>query len=187
MGGEEIPPLQFKNLKGDFIMTGEMALEDYSALQIGKPVKSYRKTILGKVTVKVWDQFERKPKYVILYGKPESAIVDVWSESEDRYFKTNNQILIDKGLILQINRDDLPVVEPAKQYTDDDLKELFKNKFFKFRSILNNIDSEALLIRMLRIAEDLELSEKTTKAITARLSEIQTADFHVPSLTENTQ
>ena len=163
-------------------MTGEISVDVYSAMQTGKPYKSYRKTILGKVSVEVWNEFDNKPEWVLLYGRPETAIVDVWTEKGEVYFKNKNKVLMDAGLVLEVNRADLPPVPEPKVYADTDLLELFKNKFFKFRSILNNIDSEALLLRILRLAEEHNYSAATTKAIEARLSEVQTADFNIPSL-----
>jgi len=152
----------------------------YSAMQIGNPFKSYRKTILGKVFVTVWDNFKNEPKEVRLYGKPETAIIDVWSEKEDAFFKNMNRRLIEAGLIMPVNRANLPPQPEVKPYSDDDLDEILRTKFFKLSSILNSINDVITLTRLLKIAEDKEASEKIMKNIEARLSEVQTAEFHLP-------
>jgi hypothetical protein len=159
-------------------MAGEVDV--YSAMQIGNPFKSYRKTILGKVFVDVWDNFNNKPKTIRLHGKPETAIVDVWSEKEDVFFKNMNKKNFENGLIISVDRAKLPPQPEVKPYSDEDLDEVLKSKFYKLRSILNSISDAITLTRLLKVAEDNEASEKIMKSIEARLSEVQTAEFGVP-------
>jgi hypothetical protein len=152
-------------------------LDVYSAMQTGNPYKSYRKTILGKVFVDVWDNFNNKPKEVGLFGNPENAIIDIWSEKENQFFKNINKKLFDDGLVIEVDRAKLPPQPEVKVYSDEELSELLKTKFFKLRSILNNLYNDTTLTRLLDIAREMEASEKTIKTIEARLSELKTAEF----------
>ena len=64
-----------------------MTMEVVSAMAAEKPYKTYKKTILGKVAVKVFNPLTQKPEEVIIQGNPakneSSCYIDVWSEQEN--------------------------------------------------------------------------------------------------------
>ena len=153
----------------------------YSAMQTGEPFKSYRKTILGKVFVLAWDSFTNKSMEIRLFGKPEESIIDVWSEREDSYFKKANKRFFEAGVLMPVDRKKLPPQPEVKVYTDDELAEIIKSKFYSLRKVLNSIKDKLTVTRMLEIAKDMEASQKIIGNIEARLSEIETAEFHMPT------
>lgn len=149
----------------------------------GRPYKAYIKTILGKVIVKYWDNFTNTPSEIILQGDPkrhdETCIIKIWNEREDAYFKSTNKYHFKQGNIrpYEIPEDAEVVETPIEQASDDELKLVINSKFFSLQNKLNNINSVAVLFRMKSLAEEMEKSEKITKAIEARISEIQTSEF----------
>lgn len=160
--------------------------EMYSSMGKDKPYASYIKTILGQVAVVVWDNVLQKPVDVILHGNPkkkdEDSIIKVWDVKEDSFFKRMNRSHFQKGVLIPY---DYPVnVEPVKtieQATDAELAEIVNSKYISLINRLNKIQSVPVLFRMKGIAEDLEKSEKITSAIEKRISELQTAEYIVPS------
>lgn len=168
-------------------MDANLARSDlYADMNEGKaPYASYIKTILGKVNVVIWDNFEDKPLSVILKGDPhkreQGCIVNTWSPKEDVFFKRMNQKHFQLGNIIPLeNKQPVAVEEPKKtleQATDQELTDLVNSKFFSLQSKLNETDSVAVLFRIKNIANDLDKSEKTIRAIEARISEIQNQEF----------
>lgn len=161
-----------------------LARNELYTIDESKPYASYIKTILGRVGVNVWDRFTQQPAYVILAGDPrrkdDGAIVDVWNQREDAFFKRNNQRHFEKGIMIPFTRPEaVEAVTPIEQFTDDQLKEIVNSKFLALQNKLNKIDSVAVLFRMITIAEELDKSSKITDAIQARISEIQMAEYSV--------
>jgi hypothetical protein len=152
------------------------SIETFSAMQVGKPFKSYRKTILAKVFVQVLDPFSEQPVGLILETNPkfpEKDIVDVWSEKEDVFFKRANKKQVEEGYVIEYTRPENEVVEPKiESFSDEKLTEVVNSKFMALQSVLNKIETEAVLLRMVAIARKEEKSEKIIGAIQARLSEI---------------
>ncbi len=153
----------------------------YSAMQTGTPHKSYQKTILGKAAVTFWDSFNNIPAYLILEGDPkkteDGTVVDVWNEMEDVFFHKMNRSHFQSGILREVVRSDAPKEERIEDSTDEQLSELLKGKFFSIQNKLNKIESEAVVSRILNLARDEEKSEKLIKAIEARLTEIQQAEY----------
>ncbi len=150
-----------------------------------KPYATYIKTILGQVGINVWDRFTNTPAYTILKGDPrrsdEGSIVDVWSQKEDAYFRRNNARHFEKGVLRVYHRPENAAVEVAiEQFSDEQLKEIVNLRFIALQAKLNKIESVPVLFRMLTIARDLDKSEKITKPIEARISEIQRAEVEKP-------
>lgn len=152
----------------------------FSAMQTGKPYRTYRKTILGKVATTVYNQFSRKPETVFLSGDPrkneETCFVDVWSEMEDVFFKRMNKSHLSSGRIIQVVRPEVSTVteeELLNTMTDEKIKEILTYQWYKFKSILNNITSADTVHRLLLAAKEADKSDKFLKAIEARISELE--------------
>jgi hypothetical protein len=160
-----------------------MSTEIYSAMQTGRPTKSYQKTILGKVCVTFWDSFNNVPGYFILEGDPkkteDGTVIDVWDEKEDVFFHRMNKSHFQSGILREITRANLPQEPRVEDSSDEELSKILKEKFFTIQSWLNKVDSEALIFRLLTIAREEEKSEKLVKAIEARLTEIQQPEYEV--------
>lgn len=152
-----------------------------SVLAGGKPYRSYIKTILGKVYVSVWNTFEQQPEGVILHGDPrteeETAIIDLFSEEEDFYFRQKNKKHLQTGDVIQYNRKEEERVRTPEEFSDDELKEILAKPFFSTQKLLNETESVALLFRIKNLAHDMDKSDKVMRAIEARISEVQANEF----------
>lgn len=155
----------------------------YATMQTNTPYKVYIKEILGKVLVKFWDNFTNTPAEVILYGDPnrkeETCMIKVWNEREDAYFKSSNRYHLKKGIVREYKLPE-PVQQqerPIEQATDEELQAIINSKFFSLQKVLNTLESVAVLFRMKNLADEMEKSEKIIKAIEARISEVQQAEY----------
>lgn len=152
----------------------------YSAMQTGKPIKTFKKVVLGRVYVSVLDPFTEEPTGVMLYGDPkrndDTCFIDIWSERDLLFFRKMNKTHLNNGYILESERTTPPEGEeqPIETYTDDQLRDVINKRFLGLQAVLNKIDSEAVLFRMVDLAKDMEKSSKIVDAIEARLSEVIT-------------
>lgn len=149
----------------------------FSAMQSSDPYATYRKTILGKVFINVINSFNGKPEGILLTGDPrndESAIIDVWSEKEDLFLHRMNKNHFTQGTLLKIKREVNAVeVHTVEQYSDLELAEILKLKYYSMVKLVGEIDTVPVLMRIIEIAREQEKSEKIVKMIEARVSEIQ--------------
>jgi len=152
-----------------------------SAIHGGAPLKSYIKTMLGKVFVFVWDSFENIPEGVILQGDPrkqdETCIVDIWTEEEDYYFRNKNKRHLQTSNIIEFARKTEEKERTIEEYSDDELAKIINSKFFTLQTVLNNTESIAVLFRIRTLANELEKSEKIIKVIDARIAEVQAEEY----------
>ena len=161
-------------------MTNDINLVN-STMHGGSPLKSYIKTILGKVYVTVWDSFENKPVGLLLEGDPrrgeESCIIDIWSPEEDYFFKSKNKLHLTTGDIIPYARKEEVKERTVEEYSDEELTTIINSKFFTLQNVLNNTESIAVLFRIKNLAQELEKSDKLIKVIEARISEVQAEEF----------
>jgi hypothetical protein len=160
-------------------MDTNLEAADFSAMA-EKPYKIYRKTILGKVYVKILNPFNNlESQGLILSGEDnfsDSAIVKVWNPTEDRYLRTANKVHFEQGFLIEHSTaEDKEVTEEERlnKLSDEELEKLVSSKFFTLQASINKMTSEAPLYRLLAIAKEKEKSEKIISLITGRLSEIQ--------------
>ena len=165
-------------------MNDDINSKVYAAMQTGKPYKTYKKTILGKASVKILNPFSQKPEEVILQGNPkkneEGCFVDVWSEMEDVFLKRSNVSHIKRGVLIPFDRESTKLEPDVNKYnvlTDEELYDLLSNPFFKLQNALNKMTSPAPVYRLLSLAEEEEKSVKIVNAIKGRLAEIQEQEF----------
>lgn len=158
-------------------MTQEVDQSIYSAMQLGTPYKKYKKTILGKVYLEVWNSFLKKPEGLILFGNPklnqEDCFIEVWSEQEDVFLKRRNTKHFKDGTIQTWTTEPVKTEKLYSDYTDEEVKEIVNSKFMSLQATLRKADSEVFVNRLLDMAREEDRSEKIIKAITARISEIQ--------------
>jgi hypothetical protein len=161
-----------------------MSMDVVSAMAAEKPFKTYKKTILGKVAVKVFNPMAQKPEEIILKGDPskneKGCFVDVWSEQENVFIKRMNERHMREGILMPVDREKVPVEEDINEFnvlTDDELYELLNSPFFKLQNALNKMTSQAPVQRLITIAEQEEKSEKILKVIRARLAELQELEY----------
>ena len=153
-------------------------VKTFAAMQEGKPYRTYKKTILGKVYLSLLDPFSGNPTGLLLSGDPrkneESSIVDVWSEREDLFLKRQNKLHFERGIIVSFTRPETEErVRVIEEYSDEELKELINSQFMKLQHAINKTESEIVLTRMIDLAKELDKSDKIVSAIEKRLSEIQ--------------
>ena len=164
----------------------ENSSQIYSAMQLNKPFKTYRKTILAKVSVNILDPFTDIPTGILLTGNPKTdsnASIDLWSEKEDVFFKRMNKRHFEIGNLLEIVRVEEVRERTIESYTDEELSTIINSKFLSLQSILNKTDSVAVLLRMIDLAEGLEKSDKIMSALKSRLSELQSISTNIESVT----
>ena len=161
--------------------------QTFSAMQTGNPFKTYKKTILGKVYVKIIDPFKADQGVesdVMLHGDPrrndEGCFVDVWTEKEDVYLRRMNPSHFKEGVLIAYDRTRHPVesdVNPFNVMTDEELFELLNSPFFKLQNAYNKMTSPAPVMRLLDMAHQEEKSEKIIRALEGRLSELQKVEL----------
>lgn len=151
--------------------------ELWNAIQQNKPFKTYRKTILAKVFVTVYDPFKDTPTGILLEGIPgedPKSFINVYDEMEDVFFKRMNRRHLDVGtVILSSALETKEAPETIEQAEDDKLREVVNSKFFTLKNILEKTTSEAFVYRLLTIAQEEEKSVKYIQSIEDRLAEIQ--------------
>ena len=160
-------------------MDTNLEAADFSAMQ-EKPYKSYRKTILGQMYVKILNPFNNlESQGLILSGEDnfsDTAIVQTWNAKEDKFLRTANKKHFEQGYIIEY---DLPETreiteeERLNNLPDKELEKLVSSKFFTLQAAVNKMTSEAPLYRLLALAEEKEKSEKIINLIKGRLSEVQ--------------
>lgn len=161
-------------------MDTNLEAADFSASSLEKPYKSYRKTILGQVYVKILNPFNNlETRGLILSGEDnfsDTAIVHVWNPKEDKFLHTANKSHFERGYLMEYTLPETRVVseeEKMNSLSDKELEKLVGSKFFTLQAAVNKITSEAPLYRLLKIAEEKEKSEKIIGLIKGRLSEVQ--------------
>ncbi|HEC63691.1 hypothetical protein LCGC14_0482830 [marine sediment metagenome] len=152
--------------------------QQFSAMQEGKPLKRYRKTILGKVCVLVLNPFSGEPEEIILEGNPnnqahlDDLVVDIWDVQQDQFFLRFNKTHFQSGTIEEFDK---VVVEQASPnvISDDDIREALDKPFLALKALLNKFSEVIPVYRVLTLAEEMEKSEKILNAIRARATELE--------------
>jgi len=164
----------------------DLGMKDYSLVEEGKPFKSYIKTILGSIWIRVLNPFTQEIENILLQGNPkdkdkENCIVDVWSSKEDHFFVKVNKIHLDNGFIIEYNREKqkekVSEIKNINTISEEELEEIVNSKFFSLQSSLEKMDSIAIVFRMMEKAKELEKSEKIVNVIEARLTELQKKEY----------
>lgn len=167
-------------------MTGEIQArnESLAAMYGGKPFKTYKKMILGRLFVTIWDNYEDRPVGIILTGDPKEndpdSYIRLWSEKDDYYFRNipHNREHLKTGRVIEVKSEaPKPVEKTLENSSDEDLVKLVNSPFLALQNALNKTESIAFLFRVLNTAQELEKSDKIIKAIESRLSEVQEVEF----------
>jgi hypothetical protein len=152
--------------------------QTFAAMQLSKPFTTYKKKILGKVSVNFLSPWSGKPEGLLMEGDPEkgddTCFYDTWSAAEDAYFTRTNKRLFDLGIIIKENRKEQETADKKiEQYSDDELKEIVNMKYAALQKVLSETTSPAVVSRMLTLAHDMDKSERIVRALEAKLSELQ--------------
>lgn len=153
------------------------SLEVFSAMQLQSPYKTYKKTILGEVYANILDPFSELPTGVILRGNPvvndETCFVDTWDAKSDIFFRRMNKRHFETGVLIETTRPEESKEVRVESFTDEQLVPIVHLKYYALQKEVNNITSEAVMLRLVNIAEKEERPEGTMKLLRSRLSEIQ--------------
>jgi hypothetical protein len=156
----------------------------FSNMQTGKPLVTYKKTILAKVYVTTLNPFSNEPEGIILEGNPETndlgTMIDIWNDTQLAFFKRMNRKLLEQGLLLAFDKPENIAEMDIEKYADspdEELEKILKSPYYSIVSALNATTSEAVVGRFLLLARKLEKSEKIIKVIEARLAELQSTEY----------
>lgn len=147
-----------------------------AAMQEGKPLRSYRKTVPAKVLVTVLDPIRNIPEQILLTGQPgeDGSIVDLYTDKEILFFLRMNKYHLNNGYLIQFTRpENQKEVETPEQYTDEKLLQIVNSKFLALQNFMSKTKSEALIFRLRQLAVEADKSDKILAAIDLRLAEIQ--------------
>lgn len=157
-----------------------MDAQTFGLMQTGKPLKTYKKTILGQVYCSVLNSFSNEPEGILLSGDPTKndplSMFDIWNDMQDAYFRRANKKNLEMGVIIAFERPDSVQElepEPFATATDEEIDEILTSKYYTILSALNKCTNTIILNRFLQRARVLEKSEKIIKSITSRISELQ--------------
>jgi hypothetical protein len=149
----------------------------YSLMQTGQPYKSYRKTVLGKLYLTIWDSFTEKPLGYILEGMPNETFVDVWSELEDVFLRRSNKRHFELGYLVEQVRPVPAEVKSPNEVSNEELDKILNSKFLSLQSSVNKFTSVAPLTRLIVMAREQEKSEKILAFLEGKLSELQAKEY----------
>ena len=144
------------------------------------PYKKYIKVTLGRVSCKILDPISGEQVEVILEGdpklKPDTCILEIWTQVEDTYFQRANKSILNEGLVISYESEAITVEFP-NSVSDEDMTEALAGKFMQVKNLLDKFTSTVPAERMLNLAEDMNRPVKTIDAIKARLSELQKLEY----------
>lgn len=150
------------------------------SLLTNKPYKRYIKATLGKVSVKILDPISFRETEIILSGnpqtKPDSAILNIWTTTEDVYFVRNNKVVLNEGLVIAY-QEDIDQALSVNSVSDEELKAALSGKYFNVKALLDKFTSPTPVERMLALATEMDRPVKTITAIKEKLSELQAKEY----------
>ena len=158
----------------------DTGVTDFAQMQTGEPYSVFRKKIPAKLNVKVIDPFTERPVNILLKGmnNERSSYVELWNEREYVYFLRANRIHLDNGdLIEHKGQIEEPFEKSFNNLSDDEMRELISSKFFTLKSAVDQMTTEAPLIRLVELGEIANKPEKTMLFLRSKLSIIQSGEL----------
>lgn len=155
----------------------------YRMMNSGSPLKSYIKRSLGKLQVKVWDEFTGTASVALLVGDPrkpdDGCIVDVYSEKEDVFFKKANAKHFQTGDLVEHVRKEKEETEEEKlnRMSSDEMRNLLSKPFLAIQNAVAKFTSVVPLFAMLDVAREMGKSEKITKLIESKIAFLQASEY----------
>lgn len=143
----------------------ENDIEVFEAMQLGTPLKAYRKEIIGKLVVKALNPFDDTPMEVVLEGDPKKnekgCFINLWSPKQVAFFERMNERFIQSGMLRPSEPWSSEKMNKVSNYTDKDILELFERPFIGFRRFFDNIYSVEFVNRVLEVAEKNGITKET--------------------------
>lgn len=162
------------------IPAASTSIRDYARMQTGEPLAIFKKTHKGKAVVRLIDPFTEQPTETILKGMSgeRSTFVEVWTEREYMYFLRANKVHLDSGAVVEHKGEiDNQIVMSFNNLPDDEMETLIGSKFFTLKSAVEQMTTEAPLLRLIALGEGANKPEKTMQFLRERLSLIQSGDL----------
>lgn len=162
------------------IPSANKSASDFSLMQTGEAFAIFRKTHLAELNVKLIDPFTEQPTVEILHGtgRERSTFVEVWTEREYMYFQRANKIHLDSGALVEHKgKIDNQIIMSFNNLPDDEMETLIGSKFFTLKSAVDQMTTEAPLLRLITLGEEANKPEKTMQFLRERLSLIQSGDL----------
>jgi len=144
------------------------------------PVKSYQKTILGKLYVVVFNSINGTSEGIILEGDPKKGegTVQIWSQLEDAFFRRANKALFDQGFLTEYTKP-LSFEKSPNEKTDEEIEALYDERFLTFQRELEKITSMLTLERFLVIGESTNKSPRYIEFVKKMIANLQKQEFEV--------
>lgn len=155
---------------------------DYSLVRLmqkDEPLAVYKKEILGKLSVKYLDPFEKVGKEKILQGLPndnsnDGNFIELWSEEELIYFTRMNRLHLEQGYLVEFTVPrSTKIKQSVNNLSEQELRDLVSAPFLKLQKTVDKMTSEAALQRIVRVAEEEDRPVKTMEFLKEKLSKIQ--------------
>ncbi len=162
------------------IPAASTSVRDFAQMQTGEPLAVFKKTHIGKAVVRLIDPFTEQPTETILHGMSgeRSTFVEVWTEREYMYFLRANKVHLDSGAVVEHKGEiDNQIVMSFNNLPDDEMETLIGSKFFTLKSSVEQMTTEAPLLRLITLGEEANKPEKTMQFLRERLSLIQSGDL----------
>lgn len=165
-------------------MSNSMDYGIISLMAEDEPLAVYRKAkgIVGKVEVRVYNSLTQQVETIMLEGNPsdpncDTCYVEIWSEKEHIFFKRANKWHLQEGYIVPYSKarpKNIP--QTANNLPDEEIEETVKKPFLALKAMVEQMTTEAALLRVINIAEELEKPEKTMSFLRERLALIQSGE-----------
>lgn len=161
-------------------MNERIDVHTYALMTEDKPLKVYKKGILGNVQIHVLDPFDQKPGVAILHGYPgdETTFVKLFSQKEVAFFEARNKWHIENNYLIQVEGE-LPKAseEPnPNKMSDEEALSLVKGNYKTLESRVSEITSIATLSMLVQLAEEENRPAKTIEFLKSSLSKLQFGD-----------
>ena len=152
----------------------------FTLMKAGTPLATFKKTILGQLSVDVISLFDDQPMNILMKGIPakneEGSFVEIWSEKGLMYFlrSPRNKKHLTAGRLIEYNRPrDTNVQKTANNLSEEELEALVVSPFMRLKSVVESMTTEAALLRIVEAAETANRPEKTMLYLRGKLSLIQ--------------
>lgn len=156
-----------------------------STMEGQEPYAKYRKAIMGKVSGLRLDPIRFIPSDFLLMGDPTDPnadpadfVIELWTEAEHKYFTRKNKALIEGGVLIPFEGEEVPL-DTTNQISDDEIVEILTKPFMTLKWRLEKFTSSVPVRRILLKAKELDVTTGRYDAIKARLTKLE--GFEAPA------
>ncbi len=150
-----------------------------SSMEGQGPYARFKKAIVGKVAGLYLDPIRFIPMEFILKGDPSDpkadpfdVTIELWTKAEYNYFIRKNRDLIEKGTLIEIEGEEIPI-DTTNQISDEEIDEILMKPFFSLKNRLDAFTSPVPVRRILLRAKELDVTTGKFDYITSKLAELE--------------